>query len=150
MLRDAEDMAESETTWHGILKPPGPGNVMGVSCHAGCMMCAKNYKDGSMTKQLRSIGALSCAKVSAIIYGVIGLIIGAFVSLLSLLGAFGGALGSTGGEPAPPVFGLIFAVGAITYLPVLYACMGAIGGVIMAGVYNLVARLVGGIELEIE
>jgi len=114
------------------------------------MMCAKNYKDSSMTKQLRSIGPLSCAKVAAIIYGVIGLIIGAFVSLLSLLGVFGGGFGSTGGEPSAPIFDLLFGVGAFILLPVVYACMGAIGGVIMAGAYNLVARIVGGIELEIE
>ena len=38
-----------------------------------------------MTKQLRSIGPLSCAKVSAVVYGVIGLIAGGFVSLLSFL-----------------------------------------------------------------
>jgi len=102
-----------------------------------------------MTKQLRSIGPLSCAKVAAIIYGVIGLIIGAFVSLLSLLGVFGG-FGATGAEPSAPIFGLLFGVGAIILLPLVYACMGAIGGVIMAGAYNLVARVVGGIELEIE
>ena len=114
------------------------------------MMSAKNHKDGSMTKQLRSIGPLSCAKVAAIIYGVIGLIIGAFVSLLSLLGVFGGGFGATGGEPSAPIFGLLFGVGAIILLPLMYACMGAIGGVIMAGAYNLVARVVGGIELEIE
>ena len=104
-----------------------------------------------MTKQLRSVGPLSCAKVSAVVYGVIGLIAGGFVSLLSFLGVFGGNLApQAAGEPSAAFIGLLFGIGSIVLFPLLYACMGAIGGVIMAGVYNVVARAVGGIEVEIE
>jgi hypothetical protein len=104
-----------------------------------------------MTKQLRSIGPLSCAKVSAVLYGVIGLIIGAFVSLLSLLGVFGRSLGpEVANQPGTAFVGLVFGLGSIILFPLLYACLGAIGGAIMAGIYNIVARAVGGIELEIE
>jgi len=104
-----------------------------------------------MTKQLRTIGPLSCAKVAAILYALIGLIFGAFVSLLSLLGAFGSGFGDqAAGQPGGALIGLIFGVGAIVVLPVVYGCMGAISGIIMAGAYNLIARAVGGIELEIE
>jgi hypothetical protein len=35
-------------------------------------------------------------------------------------------------------------------MPVIYGVMGFIGGVIGAAVYNLVARWIGGIELEVE
>jgi hypothetical protein len=35
-------------------------------------------------------------------------------------------------------------------MPVIYGVMGFIGGVISAAVYNLVARWIGGIELEVE
>jgi len=103
-----------------------------------------------MTKQLRTIGAVSCAKVAAVLYGVVGLIIGAVISLASLLGVFAQNFGAVPDQPGSALFGVLFSVGAIVLLPVIYACMGAIGGLIMAGVYNLVARTVGGIELEIE
>ena len=35
-------------------------------------------------------------------------------------------------------------------MPVIYGVMGFIGGVIGAAVYNLDARWIGGIELEVE
>jgi hypothetical protein len=35
-------------------------------------------------------------------------------------------------------------------MPVIYGVMGFIGGVIGAAVYNLVARWIGGIEVEVE
>ena len=36
------------------------------------------------------------------------------------------------------------------FMPVLYGVMGFIFGVLMAVVYNLVARWIGGIEVEVE
>ena len=42
----------------------------------------------------------------------------------------------------------MFAMGIL--MPVIYGVMGFIGGVIGAAVYNLVARWIGGIELEVE
>jgi hypothetical protein len=40
--------------------------------------------------------------------------------------------------------------GMAILMPVIYGVMGFIGGVIGAAVYNLVARWIGGIELEVE
>jgi len=96
---------------------------------------------------LKRIGALSCAKVTAVLYGVIGLIIGFFVSLFSLLIS---AVGSTFSESSGSWFGALFGIGSIIFFPIFYAALGFIGGLIMAGLYNLVARMVGGIELDLE
>ena len=46
-----------------------------------------------MTKQLRTIGPLSVAKVAAIFYVLIGLLFGAFVFFLSLFGVFASSFG---------------------------------------------------------
>jgi hypothetical protein len=41
-------------------------------------------------------------------------------------------------------------VGAVIFLPIFYGIIGFVGGLISALLYNLIARLVGGIELEVE
>jgi len=53
-----------------------------------------------------------------------------------------------GGPPLPAILGMGF--GFMLFLPILYAVMGFIMGVIGAFIYNVVARWVGGIEVEIE
>jgi hypothetical protein len=45
--------------------------------------------------------------------------------------------------------GALFGVGSILLLPLFYGALGFIGGAISAFVYNLVAGVVGGIELEV-
>ena len=49
---------------------------------------------------------------------------------------------------AAAVAGIMFGMGIL--MPVIYGVMGFILGVIGAAVYNLVARWIGGIELEVE
>jgi hypothetical protein len=46
--------------------------------------------------------------------------------------------------------GAMIGVGAIVFFPILYACIGFIGALIAAWLYNLVAGMVGGIELEVQ
>lgn len=88
----------------------------------------------------------SIARVAACLYGGIGLIIGICVFLVSLVGA--GFAGETDGMPGwmAPLFG----TGAVILLPILYGVMGAIGLSIAAALYNLAARLVGGVRFEVE
>jgi hypothetical protein len=45
---------------------------------------------------------------------------------------------------------MVFGVGFALFMPVLYAVMGFVSGVIGAGIYNLVAKWMGGIEVDIE
>jgi hypothetical protein len=97
---------------------------------------------------IRRIGVLSLAKMSAAIHGAIGLVLGAFFALASLLG---GAIGQAMGDAAAPrIVAMLFGFGAIIFLPLLYGAMGFVMGALGAFVFNVVAKLAGGLELEIE
>lgn len=91
-----------------------------------------------------NLGVLSVAKMMAVLYAFLGLLIGAFVTLIALVGA--GASGDSGGG----LMGMLFGVGAIIILPIFYGCLGFVGGLIMAPLYNLAAKVAGGIEMEVD
>ena len=99
-------------------------------------------------KVIRRVGVLSVAKILATVYGCIGFIVGAFVAMISVLGGFAGLLSEEG--RAAGVVGMFFGVGAVILLPVFYACLGLILGLLVGSIYNAAARLFGGIEVEIE
>ena len=96
---------------------------------------------------LKRIGVLSLAKICAIVYAVLGLIIGFFVSAIALMGTM---IGSAFNESAVPFIGLFFGIGSIIIFPILYGVLGFLGGLISAAIYNLVARGIGGLEMEFE
>lgn len=92
---------------------------------------------------INRIGALSLAKVSGTLYAVLGLIVGALFSLIAMAGAV-----ASGGDEAG-MFGALFGVGAIVVFPILYGCMGFIASLIGAWLYNVLAGMVGGVELDV-
>jgi len=93
---------------------------------------------------IRRIGVLSYAKISGVLCALMGLIIGAFVSLIAMAGAaLGTSMGGHGG-----ILGAVVGVGAIIVLPILYGAIGFISGLVGGALYNLVAGMVGGIEIE--
>lgn len=94
--------------------------------------------------QLKRIGPLSLAKVFLVLYAGIGLIVGIIFAVAAIAGATAGM-----SEEAGPLAGLIFGAGAIIFLPILYAVMGAVAALLIAGLYNLAAGLTGGVELEL-
>ena len=100
-----------------------------------------------MTRKLQSIGAVSCSKVFALVYAILGFAIGGVVSLVAFMGVAAGVFGETESGGA---LGLFFGVGAVIVLPLFYGFCGAVGGLILAGLYNLVAKAIGGIELEVD
>ena len=89
-------------------------------------------------QKIKKIGVLSLAKIFGLLYALIGLILGALFAVLSLFG-FSGADGT----------GLFFGAVSIIILPILYGIMGFIGGLITAFFYNLIAKWIGGLEVEI-
>lgn len=95
---------------------------------------------------LRRIGALSLAKVMCALYAALGLIIGAIVAIFSL---FGAAIGASSAGSVEPFMGVLFGVGAVVVLPILYGVMGFLAGLIGAGLYNTLAGVVGGVEVEL-
>jgi len=93
---------------------------------------------------VKRIGPLSFAKISGMLYGLMGLIFGACISLFSLLG---GALAPGRGSGAPA---LLFGAAAIVVFPILYGLLGFVMSLIGAALYNLVAGWVGGVELDVQ
>ncbi|HEX9670962.1 MAG TPA: hypothetical protein VGC93_15930 [Thermoanaerobaculia bacterium] len=95
---------------------------------------------------LKRIGVLSCGKMMGALYALMGLIFGAIFSLLSLVG---GLAGLASGEDQA-IFGVLFGVGAIVILPILYGIFGFLGGLLTAFLYNVVAGIAGGVELQLQ
>ncbi len=86
------------------------------------------------TFTLHRIDPMSLAKILGVVYGLLGIVGGAFVALLGLVSAsFSRAAG-----------GLVM----ILLAPVIYAAVGFIGGYIVAWLYNALAPRVGGINFS--
>lgn len=123
-----------------------------------------------MSTVIKRIDVVSAGKVTAIIAAVIGFIYGVFLAILSLL--FSGLVSSIGSLASLPtgslpsgvlpagalslpslptglgsIFGLI-GILAIVILPILFAIVGFIVGVVGAAIYNVIAARLGGIEVE--
>jgi hypothetical protein len=91
---------------------------------------------------IRHVAPLSAAKVFATIYAVIGLVVGA---ILTFAASMGGVAAQALGVIAPVV-----GVAAIIILPIVYACIGFIGTLLVASIYNVAAGMVGGIEIDVD
>ena len=100
-----------------------------------------------MKRTIKRIAPLQAGKMLGVLYGCLGLIFLPIFMLAAAAAAFaqhaqGNEASST--APAAAVAGIMFGMGIL--MPVIYGVMGFIG----AAVYNLVARWIGGIELEVE
>jgi hypothetical protein len=96
-----------------------------------------------MSMVLHRVGPLSLAKITGVLYLILGLIIGGFFSLAAMVGGF--ASNSSQGAG----YGAIIGVGAIVFVPILYACIGFVSTLFFAWLYNVIAGVVGGIEMDL-
>jgi len=94
--------------------------------------------------EIKRIDVFSCARVAAILYALLGLIFGGLFSLFAVAGV---ALQT--GESEDAALGMLFGAGAIVIMPIMYGVLGGISVAIGAALYNLVAGMVGGIEVEL-
>jgi hypothetical protein len=104
-----------------------------------------------MTRRVKRIAPLQAGKMLGVLYTCLGLIFLPFFMLAAAAGAFAQhAQGAQGAATAPGaiVAGVMFGMGL--FMPVIYGVMGFILGIITAFIYNLVARWIGGIEVEVE
>jgi hypothetical protein len=92
---------------------------------------------------IRRVGPLSCAKIAGTLYAVIGLIVGGIVSLVAIAGGFGAA-------DRQSYLGPIIGTASIIVFPIVYGCMGFIGSLIAAALYNVLASAVGGVEVDLQ
>jgi hypothetical protein len=96
---------------------------------------------------IRRIDPVSAAKVQGTLAAMIGLLIGACISLIAL--AFGGLAASQSDEAiGAGMFGMLLGAGAIIVMPIFYGIFGFIGGLIWAFLYNLAAKFTGGLEVD--
>lgn len=93
---------------------------------------------------IRRVRPLSFAKVMGMLYALMGLLIGACISLFSFIGS------AFSPKEMPGGMGILFGVGAIIALPIFYGLLGFIMSLIGAALYNLVASWVGGVELDVQ
>lgn len=96
---------------------------------------------------VRRVKPLSLGKILGAMYVTLGLIAGLIISSVSVLGF---AIGSVAApDELGNMAGLLFGVGAVVFIPLVYGTLGFIGGLIAALVYNLIAGVVGGLEIEV-
>jgi len=96
-----------------------------------------------MKRRLANVSPLKLGITLAVIYGIVSIVF--LVPLFLVLSLVGAANGTKGGV-VPFIFSGVFVI----FLPIIYAVLGFIGGVIAAFVYNLVAKWTGGIEFTTE
>jgi hypothetical protein len=101
-----------------------------------------------MTHRIKRIAPFQAGKMLAVVYGCLGLIFLPFFALAGMLGVFAQHAQSEQAAPAALVGGIMLGMGI--FIPIIYGAMGFIFGVIGAAVYNLVARWIGGLELEVD
>jgi hypothetical protein len=99
---------------------------------------AASDRDRPATKKhtIKRFDPLQVGKVLGILYALMGLI---FAPIMLIVGLSGGSARGAG-----------VGVGMAVMMPVMYGVMGFIGGIIAAWLYNLCAKFVGGIQVEVE
>lgn len=89
---------------------------------------------------INRVGPLSAAKVIGLLYAILGLAMGAIFSLFSALGGFSPGRGDAGA---------FFGMAAVVIFPVAYGVVGFLMTLIITWLYNGLARLVGGIDIDL-
>jgi len=88
---------------------------------------------------IKSVEIFSWAKIHALF----GIVFGLFYGIL--FAVMGAAIGMSKGIPGIEAFGVL----SIIIFPIMFAIMGFICGAIMALLYNIFAKSVGGIQIEL-
>ncbi len=91
---------------------------------------------------LKRVTPGSAFKVGLVTYGIVGLILGALCSAVSLAGLGSSLHGQTRFMSHIGMF-------AILVCPIVYGIIGAVSTVIAAVIYNVASDWVGGLEVEL-
>jgi hypothetical protein len=99
-------------------------------------------------KTISRIPAMPFALMMGAVSGILGLIMGVFMSAFwaSILSLIESNPSYT--RPSLPGFSVFFGIWAIIFFPVAMFAMGLVQGLIMAVVYNFLAPRIGGIRLQ--
>ncbi len=91
--------------------------------------------------RVRRVAPLSLAVLSAALHAALGLVVGIVVAIASFTPV---------AQEIPVVHGPLVGILAVLVLPVAYAAAGFVAGAVTAVVYNLAARLTGGVSLLLD
>ncbi|HZH29224.1 MAG TPA: hypothetical protein VEY11_00400 [Pyrinomonadaceae bacterium] len=99
---------------------------------------------------VKRIGVLSLAKMQGVVMAVIGLIIGLIYGIFFMI--FSAVIMSSGGRGsgASAAGGVVGGLAMMILMPIFYAVLGFGIGALSAFIYNIAARSIGGVELELE
>jgi hypothetical protein len=100
--------------------------------------------------QVKRVGVFSLAKMYAVTLAAFGVIIGVIYGLVFM--AVGGAMMAGGGRDASTAGASSLVIGLVMMvaIPIFYGVLGFLFGLLGGVVYNVAARTVGGVELELE
>lgn len=93
-------------------------------------------------QRIKSVGVLSCAKMLGVLYGCIGLLVIPIALIAGMASMATQQTNSAISGAAMLAFGIL--------APVFYGAVGFVGGAIGAWIYNLIAKRLGGIEIQLE
>ena len=93
---------------------------------------------------IKRIGPVSCAKIAGTLYAILGLFFGGIFSLVALAGGFASNTSGAAGV------GALVGVGSIVIFPILYGGLGFVSSLIGAWLYNVLAGMVGGVEIDVQ
>jgi len=102
-----------------------------------------------MVTRLRHVAVMQFALVAAVVYALIGVILGLVWWLVLgpiIIAGMKATAGGTAGMGALTGIGFL----AIIVFPICYGIIGFIGGLLYAALYNLAAGWTGGIEMTFE
>ena len=101
--------------------------------------------------ELRSVGVLSCGKFGGV-FGALGGLIAVGFMMLFMTAAQNMPIQGPDGQvinfPAGAAAGA--GIGFLIFAPIMYGIMGFIGGLFYGFMYNVVAGMIGGIEMNFE
>jgi len=90
--------------------------------------------------ELKKINVMSFAKIQGLIGVAIGLIAGVIYALIALIAPFSTDI---------DISVLRITASLIILFPLIYGVLGFIGGALIAWIYNVIAKRIGGIEIEL-
>ena len=93
---------------------------------------------------IQSVKVLSVAKIMGAVYGAIGLLFLPFILLMGVAGSLAPRQGGQGNLAL--IFSLFFGL----FAPIIYGAIGFVTGALSAFLYNLFAKWVGGIEVQVQ
>ncbi len=94
---------------------------------------------------IKRVGPLSFARIGGTLYALLGLLGGV---VFAVVAAASGLVSRGQGTSTPWDMGL--GLGAVVLFPVLYGAIGFVGCLLCAWFYNMLAGLVGGIEIDVQ